>query len=159
MRVVALLACILAIPGLVLAQGANLAFGSIRQDTSMPVEVSADTLSVDQETGTAVFTGNVVIGQGEMRLAAPRVTVVYAQEQGRISRLEASGGVTLVSGQDAAESRSARYDVDAGVVEMAGDVLLTQGRSALTSDKMTVDLRSGTARMEGRVKTVLQPQD
>lgn len=147
------------VPAFAAAQGANIAFGTIRQDTSLPVEVTADTLSVDQQTGTAIFTGNVVIGQGEMRLGAGRVLVVYAETQGKIQRLEASGGVTLVSGADAAESQSARYDIDAGVVELSGDVLLTQGRSALTSDKMTVNLRTGTAQMQGRVKTVLQGQD
>lgn len=147
------------VPAMASAQGANLAFGTIRQDTSLPVEVTADNLSVDQQTGTAIFTGNVVIGQGEMRLGAARVLVVYAEAQGKIARLEASGGVTLVSGADAAESRNARYDIDAGLVELTGDVLLTQGRSALTSDRMTVNLRSGTAQMQGRVKTVLQGQD
>ena len=60
-----------------MAQGASVAFGTIAQDTSLPVEVSSDELSVDQQTGTAVFTGNVVIGQGDMRLSAQRVMVVY----------------------------------------------------------------------------------
>ena len=45
----------------VMAQGASVAFGTISQDTSLPVEVTSDELSVDQETGTAIFTGNVVI--------------------------------------------------------------------------------------------------
>lgn len=141
------------------AQGTNVAFGSIKQDTGKPVEVSADNLAVDQENGTAVFTGNVVIGQGEMRLAAPRVLVVYAEQQSRIQRLEATGGVTLVSGPDAAEAARADYNIDSGVVVMSGDVLLTQGRSALTSEKMTVNLKTGSAQMQGRVKTILQPKE
>ena len=64
------------------AQGTNVAFGTIRQDTGLPVEVTADNLSVDQGDGTAVFTGNVLIGQGEMRLSAARVLVVYRAEAG-----------------------------------------------------------------------------
>ena len=89
------------------AQGASVAFGTIRQDTALPVEVTSDDLKVDQATGTAVFTGNVVIGQGEMRLSAARVLVVYRAEQNGIARLEATGGVTLVSGPDAAEAERA----------------------------------------------------
>ena len=138
------------------AQGTNVAFGTIRQDTSAPVEVTADNLSVDQTNGTAVFTGNVVIGQGEMRLSAARVQVVYATGGAGISRLEATGGVTLVSGPDAAEAQKADYDVEGGTIVMTGDVLLTQGQSALTSEKMTVNLDDGTAQMSGRVKTILQ---
>lgn len=140
----------------VLAQGTQVAFGTIQQDTSAPVEVSADELNVDQETGEAIFTGNVVIGQGEMRLSAARVLVVYRQDQAGIKRLEATGGVTLASGADAAESQRADYDIDSGVIVMSGDVLMAQGKAAISADRMTVDLDNGTARMQGRVKTILQ---
>ncbi|MFP5508634.1 MAG: LptA/OstA family protein [Alphaproteobacteria bacterium] len=145
------------------AQTTNLAFGAIQQDTSLPVEVTAESLSVSQQDGTAIFTGDVVIIQGEMRLAAPRVLVVYAEategQQARIARLEATGGVTLVSGPDAAEADSADYNVDDGFVVMRGNVLLTQGASALTSDLMRVNLEDGTAQMDGRVKTILRGAD
>ncbi|MBO29605.1 MAG: lipopolysaccharide transport periplasmic protein LptA [Rhodobacteraceae bacterium] len=149
-----LLMAILAAP--LLAQGATVAFGTIEQDTSLPVEVTADNLSVDQATGTAVFTGNVLIGQGAMRLTAERVEVVYRAQAEGIAKLEATGGVTLVSGDDAAEADRADYDIDAGTLVMTGNVLLTQGGSALSSEQMTIQLEDGTAQMSGRVKTILQ---
>lgn len=138
------------------AQGAQIAFGDTRQDSGLPVEVTADSLSVDQSDGTAVFTGDVLIGQGEMRLSAPTVLVVYYRDQSGIERLEATGGVTLVSGDDAAEARRADYNLETGLIELVGDVLLVQGPNALTADRMFVDTAAGTARMSGRVKTVLQ---
>ena len=144
--------------GMAAAQGTQVAFGSVSQDSTLPVEVTADVLDVDQNDGTAVFTGNVLIGQGEMRLSAPRVLVVYLADQSGIDRLQATGGVTLVSGEDAAEAQRADYNVQTGMIEMQGDVLLVQGRSALTAEAMTVDTRAGTARMTGRVKTVLQSE-
>lgn len=145
----------LAAPGL--AQ--QVAFGGLKADPSLPVEVTSDMLEVNQETGEALFTGNVVIGQGEMRLSAPRVLVVYKQGQRGIERLEATGGVVLVSGPDAAQAERAEYTIDSGVVVMTGDVLLTQGASALTSERMVVNLTTGTAQMAGRVKTILQTGD
>ncbi|MCF3592390.1 lipopolysaccharide transport periplasmic protein LptA [Rhodobacteraceae bacterium LMO-12] len=146
-------------PAVLMAQGAQIAFGDMTQDTSQPVEVTADNLAVDQNDGTAVFTGNVLIGQGAMRLSAPRVQVHYDQEGNRIERMVASGGVTLVSGDDAAEAQNADYSIDTGMIHMQGDVLLVQKKSAITADRMTVDTKSGTAQMEGRVKTVLQSND
>ncbi len=142
-----------------LAQGASVAFGTIKQDTKLPVEVTSDNLSVDQDTGIAIFTGNVLIGQGEMRLSAPRVLVVYLAEQRGIERLEATGGVTLVSGPDAAESERADYSIEDGVIVMTGNVLLDQGLNALSADRMTVQLSDGTAQMSGRVKTIIQTGD
>lgn len=141
-----------------LSQTARVAFGQTGQDRLLPVEVTSDTLSVDQGDGTAIFTGNVVIGQGEMRLTAPRVRVVYLKEQKGIESLDATGGVTLVSGTDAAEAESANYNVSTGMISLTGNVLLVQGESAITGETVLVDTIAGTASVAGRVKTVLQPQ-
>lgn len=140
----------------VVAQGAQVAFGAVQQDPGLPVEVTADNLAVDQTTGEAVFTKNVVVSQGVMKLSAERLLVVYHEDTQGIARMEATGGVILVSGPDAAESERADYNIDDGTIVMTGNVLLTQGPSALTADRMTVQLDSGTAQMAGSVKTILQ---
>lgn len=145
-------------PSVGLAQSAQVAFGNSQQDSSLPVEVVSEVLNVNENDRTAIFTGNVVVGQGEMRLWAPRVEVIYKPDQSGIESLHATGGVTLVSGEDAAEGEEADYHIDSGMIEMEGNVLLVQGPQTLTSDKMLVDMRAGTAQMTGRVKTVLQPQ-
>ncbi len=155
---VALLA-LLAAPAPLEAQGAQVAFGSAVQDSDAPVEVTADNLSISQGDGTAEFTGDVTIGQGAMRLAAPRVLVIYLPDQSGIERLHATGGVTLTSGEDAAEAAEARYNLVTGMIEMQGDVLLVRGPSALSAARLSVDTRAGTAQMSGQVKTVLQPGD
>lgn len=160
MRFLSLAACLLTfcLPAVALAQ-AQVAFGGLKHDPSLPVEISADQLSVDQSDGSATFVGNVKIGQGQMRLAAGKVRVEYAtgdNTTGEIERLRASGGVTLVNGAEAAESRSAVYTISNGVIVMTGDVILTQGKNALSSDKLTVNLKSGTGVMDGRVKSIIQ---
>lgn len=152
-----LVLALVALASPLVAQGAQVAFGGAQHDNTLPVEVTADSLEVDQTDSTAVFSGDVLIVQGEMRLSAPRVLVVYLEDRTGIRRLEAVGGVTLVSGDDAAEAQRADYDVESGMIEMAGDVLLLQGRNAISGDRMNVDTAAGTARVSGRVKTVLQP--
>lgn len=150
----ALLSCFGALAA---AQGAPVAFGQMQSDRNLPVEVTADDLSVNQADNSALFTGGVVIAQGMMRLSAPRVRVVYLADQSGIRSLEATGGVTLVSGGDAAEAARADYDITTGMVELRGDVLLVQGDNAITGDTVIVDIGAGTANVSGRVKTVLQP--
>jgi lipopolysaccharide export system protein LptA len=139
------------------AQGTNVAFGTFKADPTLPVEVTADTLDVNQADGSAEFLGNVLVGQGEMRLSANRVLVIYNKEASGIEKLEATGDVVLVNGPDAAEADKAVYSIDSGVIVMTGNVLLTQGPNALTSDSMQVNLTTGTANMVGRVKTILNP--
>lgn len=151
-----ILAALLALPLPVAAQ--TVAFGGIKADTRAPVEVTAETLKVDQSTGQANFTGNVLIGQGQMRLSADSVTVTYAQGgQQKIKTLNASGGVTLVNGPDAAEAKEAVYDVETGNIVLTGDAIVTQGQNVLAGDRIEVNLTDGTASVAGRVRTVLQP--
>ena len=141
------------------AQQTQVPFGGLTFDSSLPVEVTADQLSVDQVDGAAIFTGNVLVGQGDMRLSADQMRVEYSQGEGAtqsgISRLLASGNVTLVNGAEAAESSEAVYTIESGNVVMQGDVILTQGPNILSAQRMVIDLNSGTARMDGKVRTIL----
>ncbi|PTQ69756.1 lipopolysaccharide transport periplasmic protein LptA [Celeribacter persicus] len=151
------LAFALSLPSLpVMAQGTQIAFGGLKHDSALPVEITSDQLSVDQNTGKAIFTGNVVIGQGTMRLAAKTVEVIYGSDTSQIARLLASGGVTITNAGEAAEAQNAEYNLESGTVTLTGNVLLTQGNSVMSGERMVIDLNTGTGRMDGRVKTILQ---
>lgn len=132
----------------------NINLGVVNADPTAPVEITADNLEIDQTSGTAVFTGNVVVGQNDLRLTAARVLVNYDDASGEISSLNATGGVTFVTPTEAAEAQSADYNLDAGTLNMMGDVLLTQGASAIASDVMLVEMSTGAAQMNGNVRTI-----
>jgi lipopolysaccharide export system protein LptA len=158
-RAISLAAFALLVAGPVEAQGTEIAFGGLKADTSQPVQVTADGLSVDQTDGNAVFTGNVVVTQGALKLTAAELHVEYATgADQKIERMHATGGVTLVNGTEAAQAQEAVYEVAAESVIMRGDVVLTQGKNAMSGQTLTVDLTTGKGRMEGRVTTILQPK-
>jgi lipopolysaccharide export system protein LptA len=135
----------------------KIAFGDLEQDTTLPVEVSADQLAVNNADGTAVFSGNVVVTQGEMKLAAAEVRVEYGTDRTDIERLVATGGVVVTNLGDAAEAQEAVYTIDSGEIVLTGNVLLTQGPSAMSGQKLTINLKDGTGVMEGRVTTTFVP--
>ena len=134
----------------------NINLGGISADPSAAVEVSADQLSVDQDTGKAVFSGNVVVGQGDLRLSAGRVEIKYGSSNADIESLSASGGVTFVTATEAAEASSAEYNIAGGTLTLIGEVLLTQGASAISADRMRVTLSTGSAELSGNVRTTFQ---
>ncbi len=156
------LAAGMAVPAALSAQATNVTLGSLEQDTSLPVEVTSDNLSVDNAAGIAIFEGDVIVIQGIMRLTAPRIRVEYDTAEGAnndITEMHATGGVTFVNGPEAAESKEAVYFPNTGDLIMTGDVLLTQGPSVMAGEKLVVDLNAGTGVMEGRVRTVFQSED
>ena len=135
-------------------------FADLDVDPAAAIEMTSDRMTVSREAGDVTMTGGVVISQGDMRLTGAEVVISYTtgEERRRISRITATGEVTLVSAQDAAEARSAVYDVIGGTVVMEGDVLVTQPQGIVAADRMTVDIESGEAVMEGRVRTVLDQE-
>lgn len=145
--------------GPAVAQTTEVALGGIRTDPDAPVEITADRLEADQAANTAVFTGDVVVVQGPMTMAAPRVDVIYAADgSGVMERVLASGGVTMTSGPDAAEAEDADYTVETGIMVMTGNVLLTQGTTTIAGQRLTAHLDDGTGVMEGRVAVVIPPR-
>jgi lipopolysaccharide export system protein LptA len=146
-----------ALAGPALAQEAKVDFGGLKQDTTLPVNVEADSLAVNNADGSAVFTGNVAVAQGDMKMTAAEVRVEYGANGKGISKLHASGGVTLSNAAEAAEAQEALYTIDSGTVVMTGNVLLTQGGSTLSGQKLTIHLKDGTGVMEGRVSTTFVP--
>jgi len=139
------------------AQGTGLTFAGLDAVRGLPVEIRSDELRVDNSTGETVFSGNAVLGQGDMRIAAALIRIVYATGNGtRIERLEASGGVTLVTAEEAAEAENAVYNVAAGTILLQGAVILTQGPNVLSGDRLNVNLRTGQGRMDGNVRTIIQ---
>ena len=155
-RPIALIAiCVaLALP----AAAQQIEFRSLQQDSSLPVEVAADSLSVDQSSGLAVFDGNVIVTQGAMTIKAGNARVENRADGSGIERLFFTGRVTFASDTEAAEADEAVYTVAEGQVVMTGDVLLTQGQTTIAGQKLVYDLQKGTGQMQGRVQTSFVPK-
>ncbi|MEM6942868.1 MAG: lipopolysaccharide transport periplasmic protein LptA [Pseudomonadota bacterium] len=147
---------------------ANSPFGGFKHDNTQPIEITSDALEVQQANNIAIFTGEVIAGQGTLRLTADRVEVFYDREEtqgdtGAIKRLRAEGNVLLSNGSETAKGAWGEYDVVAGMMRMGGSVILTQGANAINGESLVIDLNAGTGRVEGggsaggRVKSVFSP--
>lgn len=150
------LALSLCLSGPALAQ-VGIGFGGVAHDTSQQVELTADSLSIDQTNGRAVFEGNVIVVQGDLRMAAGRIEVVYSETDGdrAVEEVIATGGVLVTRGTDAAEGSEARYAIQTALLTMTGDVLVTQGETAIAGDRIVIDMTTGSGTVDGRVRTVL----
>ncbi|MEJ6393331.1 LptA/OstA family protein [Gymnodinialimonas sp. 2305UL16-5] len=156
-RLLALCLALTLLPGLAMAQ-VDIGFGGVVYDNSQPVEITSDTLTVDQTSGEAIFTGNVIVIQGDLRMAAARVRVI--DEPGGTSANDvreviATGGVLITRGTDAAEGARAVYSVASSLLTLTGNVLVTQGTTAIAGDSMVVNMETGNGSVDGRVRTVL----
>jgi lipopolysaccharide export system protein LptA len=146
-------------------------FGGFKHDSTAPIEIVADSLEVRQAENLAIFSGEVVAGQGTLRLTTDLLTVTYAAEEpdtgtdtnsrvgtGEIQHMRADGNVFLSNGDETAQGAWAEYDLANGMLRMGGNVVLTQGDNAISGESLVIDLNAGTGHIEGgRVKSVFAP--
>lgn len=160
-------ACVALLGATASAQSESGPFGGFKHDRQAPIEIESDSLEVRQAEQIAIFTGEVVAGQGTLRLTADRLEVLYDEsnksdsETGAIKNMKALGSVFLSNGTETAQGDRGEYDVDTGTVRMSGNVILTQGGNAIKGEQLVINLDSGQARMEasssGRVKSIFTP--
>lgn len=159
LRVLCSALAVICLPTLILAQVANVSLGEPATDPDAPIEVTSEALSVDRESGNAIFTGDVFVVQGEMTLNADEVEVFYSEDpeaEEQLEKVVATGNVVLVNGADSAEGERGVFYPPEDRVVMTGNVLLTQERSIVSGDIFNWDMTTGQGTMEGRVRTVLQ---
>jgi len=137
-------------------------------DTSLPIEITADSMEVDEGAKTVLFTGAVAAKQGDLRLTADAVTVHYAEKAeggGRtISSIEARGNVFVSSLDETAQGDEGVYDVTARTIRLVGNVVLTRGENVIRGQSLDLDLAGRTSRVQGggedgRVKGLFVPEN
>lgn len=173
----------LMLPAAATAADAQMA-SPVKLDNNKPIEVSADTLEVQQDKHLAIFTGNVIATQGVDKMRADKMTVYYRQAaQGakgakpaaaasdgmsgnNIYRIESDGNVVLTSPSEVAVGDHSVYDVDADTFDIVGNVTLTRDKNILKGTKLHYNLATGRSVLSaegassgGRVHGLFVPGD
>lgn len=140
-------------------------------DSTQPIEIVADKLTVEQAAGRAIFLGNVVAEQGEMLLQSDELIVYYVMgdetttSTQSIRRIEVEGNVTITSAEETAVGDRGFYDVLGERIELAGNVVLTRESNVISGDLLEIDVAQQLATMTAgadqpesqRVRALFQP--
>lgn len=122
-------------------------------NSNAPIDFGADHIELQDKANRAVLSGSVAVKQAEMTLNAARMTVTYTGQvvggNPQVSRLDASGGVTVRRPDQTARSQYAIYDLNRRVITMLGAVTLTQGGNTVNGGRLTINLDTGRAVIDG----------
>ena len=141
----------------------------------------------------ATFSGDVQVVQGDTTIKCQSLVVFYGAERtasGRaaaaaapqaqpgaksgpgtalpkgandIRRIEARGGVTVISKDQNASGDLGVYDLRKKTITLTGNVVVSQGKNVLHGDRVVVDTVTGNAHFESnasgpsRVRALIQP--
>jgi lipopolysaccharide export system protein LptA len=144
-----------------------------------PISIDADKLVYYDKEHKAVYSGNVVVIQGDTKMTCSAMTVLldHAPTTGAaapppkeaappptngqggspadagVKHLDAAGPVTVVSKTQVATGDSGSYDKAEGKVRLIGHVTLSDGQNVTKGDKLTYDLKSGQATVDTSAKS------
>jgi lipopolysaccharide export system protein LptA len=158
------------------------------QDQDQPVQIEAASLEVRDKNKTATFSGSVQVVQGDTKMKCQTLVVFYGKEVGiagataaidakpsgpmpqsaqNIRRIEARGGVTVVTKDQTASGDLGIYDLVSKTITLTGNVVVSQGQNVIHGERVVVDTVTGNARVEstteggattpGRVRALIQP--
>jgi lipopolysaccharide export system protein LptA len=142
--------------------------GALSSDKDQPIEIVADSVDINESTGTSTYTGNVEINQGSIRLRADRVLVRHRPGEPR--KIDATGtparfqqlpdnSKELVKGT----AQRVEYRLDSEELVLSGQAELTQGKDRFSSDRIVYDrvkavVKAGAAAQgKDRVRVTIQP--
>jgi len=122
-------------------------------NTDAPIDVDAKAIDVLDANGKAIWTGDVRVTQGTMKLNADTITVFYSRSKKggnpTIERLDAQNNVKLVTPSETATGRYGIYDVAQKTITLVGGVVLTKGENILHGQRLSIDLDSGRSKLDG----------
>jgi lipopolysaccharide export system protein LptA len=148
------------------------------QNKEQPVQIEAQQLDVRDKDKVAIFSGNVVVTQGDTIMKCKSLHVFYDQEDGKggaskssmkaakpgpggkqtIKRLEARGGVVVIQKDQIATGETGIFEMKTNTITLVGGkegVAINQGSNILRGDRLIVDLTTSYARVESdKGKTV-----
>ncbi|HMG80851.1 MAG TPA: LptA/OstA family protein [Xanthobacteraceae bacterium] len=162
------------------------------QDKDQPVQIEATSLEVRDKDKKATFSGDVQVVQGDTTMKCQKLVVFYGQEVGiaqggapapdakpaaagpagpkgaqNIRRIEARGGVTVITKDQNASGDLGVYDLAAKTITLTGNVVVSQGQNVIHGERVVVDTVTGNARVESnnqgggatpsRVRALIQP--
>lgn len=146
-----------------------------------PIDINSDKLEVVDARNEALFIGRVDALQGDARLRADKLDVLFDKVEtkagestplgvswGDVNTIIATGHVYYVTPKQIATANKAIYDVAKDQVTMLGNVVVTQGKNVIRGDKLVLQISTGRAvfapnavkgEKQGRVRAVFFPND
>ena len=139
------------------------------EDKDQPVQIEAASLEVRDKNKTATFSGSVQVVQGDTKMKCQTLVVFYGKEVGiagataaidakpsgpmpqsaqNIRRIEARGGVTVVTKDQTASGDLGVYDLVSKTITLTGNVVVSQGQNVIHGERVVVDTVTGNARVE-----------
>lgn len=156
------------------AKGSGAPFAGFGSNSKEPIKIDSNKLEVFDKENRAVYSGDVVVVQGQTTVRSSTMTIHYisakasggssaptAAGQNSIRKIDFDGPVSVTSGTQAATGKFMTYDAQSETVTLTGNVVISDCDNVQRGERAVYDVRSGRATVDagakGRVQGVFTP--
>lgn len=147
----------------------NIVF-ALPDDRKQPIQISADTAELNEQTGTAVYAGNVIMTQGSMQMKANKVELVRKNDD--IDSIIATGTPASFQQKPAANKPITTaygmkmvYKIKDQTITITDKAKVVQEKDSFSGerivyqmDKAIVNAYGGNGSSGERVQMIIQPK-
>jgi len=137
-------------------------------DSTQAIDLEADDLKLNNETGVLTYTGNVKLTQGEMVLTADTLKIHTVKRN--VNRIEAFGELAKLKDRRpdgrliTAQAQRLDYNVKNETIELNGQGMIDHGGNTMRSESIyydltTSNLKAGSKQTKDRVHMTFQPEN
>ena len=147
---------------------------ALPDDASQPIRIQANSATLDDRRNTAVYSGNVIITQGSMRLTGSRVTL-NTDQAGEVSKIVAQGSPATYRQTPDTDSKpvdaralTIEYHADVERVVLIDQAFLEQAGNTFQGQRVSYDIQrqvvdagrasSGDDDSAERIEIIIQPR-
>ena len=150
----------------------------LSKNSKDPIAIEADALEVFDKEQRAVYSGNVVVTQGETVMKAQKMVIFYAKPANSaasqpapgtpdgdttVRRVEADGNVVILDKEQVATGDHGVYENATDIMTLTGNVALSKGQNVTKGTKLVYNLGTGVANVDagasGRVSSTFVPSE
>jgi lipopolysaccharide export system protein LptA len=139
---------------------------ALPEDATQPILIQANAAEMNQRSDEIVYSGEVQVEQGTLRVNADRITVEYVDQ--KVVRIIAEGAparyrqsIDDPQGEVEAEAKTIIYRTREEQLELTGDASLEQQGNTINGDTIRYDMVAGRVEAVSgagnSVRMVLQP--
>ena len=144
-----------------------------KADRDKPIEIEADTMTVDDAKSTSIYTGDVILTQGTLLIRADEL-VVRQDKQGFQHSTSLGNPTTfkqkLEGSEEYIQGRALRIEYDGHMdkIHLYKNAEVKRGKDIVVGDYITYDANAEVAQamssnkengIKGRTKAIIKPKD
>lgn len=143
---------------------------ALSTDREQPINIVADSATIDDAKGIAIYEGNVVVTQGTILIHANKLTLTYTNKQSLKQAIAEGNPATFQQtpdnkkGEIHATANRMEYQAEDDRLNLTKDAKVWQDKDSFTGAKISYDTKDGVIRAEkgsdkdsARVSVTIQP--